>query len=971
MNQNQWQLNGQQQQPLFQNLQPLQGFVPPENPPGYVPLDPTPPNFCSPQLGQQPNDNIAFNSSINEYSLPPTNINIQPPMNSFPPPPPEVSIPPPPPFDNAQPPQLDNIPAPSAFDNNPPPQLDAMPPPPAQIFDNLPPPPPAQIFDNPPPPPPQLDNLPPPPPAQIFDNPPPPPPAQIFDNPPPPPPQLDNLPPPPPQVLDNAPQQSSSPISASELSAAMKQETVEVKVVAHPKINVTRAKYTFPPYTKQSNFEPTLIMNYDTSQGNLRDFILRAPAGATVLISPGIYNCEIQVVNPIHLKANGAVTLKGVGTGPVVKISSSFCFLEGLVIEQLETKIGPAVSVTEGFARILKCNINSPVLSAVAIEGKQTLVEIEACMLHKSRNPIVMVSDNAQLVVYQTKIKRGQSHGIYCSGHTVTYIHDSIVSKNKASGVYLVDSASLKMERTGIKSNENCGVEILSNGIVSLIKCFVTKNKNGPGVATSNRCAMSAIESNFVSNDSAAIKASGGSLIYLNKNIFHEAEKNSLIYVCEGARVRSEYDTYQGKCLAAIAVFNQGHFESSNINVQSITGAGSLCYDQGILVLNDSTFKQVSTVAIQVRNFGRLEMSNSKVTECIGNYGISFTSGSTGFLNHCEIFKNNQVGMEIQGVSDLTIFDCEFYDNRNSGLCVRDTVDCTIANSKFYGNYHVGLEILGLSSKPKVLNCTINKNNNGVHISNNADVLVKGCKITGNPQIGFGIKNSHAVVSKSEIYENGQAAISLSDSAKAKFSECFIRDNYNIGCQATGKDTHIKLENCAFSNHIKGVSLFAIQSATIRCVKCNFESSLQAHAEIRDNAKLSVKACAFSGSGTGVGIQVHHDGFVKMNDSVVRDETKMAVMVGEKGKFTGKSSNFQNCGTCGFYISPYAEVALNRCAIINNGTSGIQMTGGELSINECTIRDHKSNGIYVAKGAVLKESNTSFHNNGSINIYNA
>ena len=230
---------------------------------------------------------------------------------------------------------------------------------------------------------------------------------------------------------------------------------------------------------------------------------------------------------------------------------------------------------------------------------------------------------------------------------------------------------------------------------------------------------------------------------------------------------------------------------------------------------------------------------------------------------------------------------------------------------------------------------------------------------------------SAPVFHDSTIQKCGTSGLSIYGKSNASFERCKVMDNMNFGCQIFEQDTTATFTDSIFTNNLHSVSIMAINASTVICEKCIFSNSLQPHVEVRSGSTVQLTKCDVSKSTQGVGLQVHNDGVLCINNTVIRDEAKMGVLVGDTGLLQITGGEIRNCGIAGIVCMANGNIQAEKTKLSGNGQFAIQfMEKSAGTVKSCEIENHTMFGILVSRDAAVTCDDNKFSNNGHKDIVN-
>lgn len=277
--------------------------------------------------------------------------------------------------------------------------------------------------------------------------------------------------------------------------------------------------------------------------------------------------------------------------------------------------------------------------------------------------------------------------------------------------------------------------------------------------------------------------------------------------------------------------------------------------------------------------------------------------------------------------------------------------DNKLNNIEEKGSKSVGINIR--ADKAQLNNCTIRDNGNqGIVIRNRSSVKISGCNIIRNGKNktskghGIGIAyDSVATISKTNISENDQCGISLSNASTVNLIEGnTINSNGRHGIGTDSGDTVNVVKGSKFNhNGFNGISIGRGSKGNI------------SNAEVKNNA-IS-------------GISVNDSSATICNSKVTRN--KQYGILTNKAKVTITKSAMNSNVKYGLCSSTKSNVKVTKSKFVGNKIFGIfgQHSGTKVAVkNKCIIANNAKAGIHITNKAKLSMSNCTIEKNGSIGI---
>ena len=739
-----------------------------------------------------------------------------------------------------------------------------------------------------------------------------------------------------------------------------KEEPVEQKTI----------KVDFVAFSKKDDF--TAICKYSVQPGSsIQSAIDNAKNCSIIEIAAGEYNEELTIIKQLHLVGKGKVTVKGIGAADTVMTSSPHVILENIDFIQIDTRGGGAMTCQNGYTKAVNCTFTSETISAVQVVGT-SCCELDNCLLRGSHNPCLMSVEQSQVYAFRCNFTNSKTFGTLANDNSSMTLEFCQSYENITSGVNAVGNANLFVKGGTIRNNQNCGFEITTAGSVTIQDAEIKDQENGTGFLIQGENVKALItDSTFVNNQLACIKASSGAKVVSKQNSFDGAKQNVLVLAHENGVVDLENDTLTGECISALAVFDKGTIQAKGIKIADVSGAAALAYEGGKLFIDGGEVTAATATAFQIRDQAEFSLTNINIQNS-KDLSIALLSDATGTIENCNVVGGAGVGLEATGVSKVTVSNSKFLQNAVCGASIHDNVSLQFSNCEFSNNGQIGLDVTGENTTPVFTQCVFSGSSEAcINANQGCAPQFVNCQIANGPKIGVSIVNLSTPYFKGcDISAIGVAGLSISGGSKPIFEECNIHDNNNFGAQIHQPGTLATFVSTYFTNHIKSVSIVALNQANIVCKGCFFSGSLQPHFEIRDASTVQLENCDVSNSGRGTGIQVHAGGILNLVNTNIHDEAKLGLMIGDRGTVSIQGGTISNCGQAGILCMTNGVLKMQGATLDHNGQFSMQLLAGSTAeITGCTISNHTMFGFVMARGANVEYSDNNFSNNGQRDIY--
>ena len=271
----------------------------------------------------------------------------------------------------------------------------------------------------------------------------------------------------------------------------------------------------------------------------------------------------------------------------------------------------------------------------------------------------------------------------------------------------------------------------------------------------------------------------------------------------------------------------------------------------------------------------------------------------------------------------------------------------------------------------------------GIGISDNSDVTIKGFTVTSNPGNGIMVQNSKLSASQGQIQGNTGVGLQAKgatltvadttitqqqtggvtlDGTQGQLSNVQIISNQGVGLAITGNSS-VSADSTTISGHPQGAVLvtdssFTLTNGTItqnagsgidaQNSKIDVESS-KVFAQPGDGIKLSNSTAQVNGSqiqnNQGLGVNASGS-MLTMNQSEVSGHPGDAVVLGANSQGTIIGSQIHDNGQRGLFIVQSSSMTMSNTTISKNGAEGVSLASGSIAqISGSTIEQNASYGI--------------------------
>jgi hypothetical protein len=219
----------------------------------------------------------------------------------------------------------------------------------------------------------------------------------------------------------------------------------------------------------------------------------------------------------------------------------------------------------------------------------------------------------------------------------------------------------------------------------------------------------------------------------------------------------------------------------------------------------------------------------------------------------------------------------------------------------------------------------------GIHNKLSSSVI-RHCRIHGSVDSGIYLfHEATGVIEDSDIYENDNVGVAVTEGAAVTVKRCSIRDGNNAGIVVWNGGTGFIEE-------------------------CNIFSNAKANVGVSEGGNPTFRHCRIY-DGANSGVFVHDNGQVTLEDCEIYNHAEPEVAVTLGGNLTLTRCRIHDGSSSGLFISNAGSALIEDCDITANGDAGVQVdAGGTAAIRRCGINRNGSVAIRVnEEGAVEVE----------------
>ncbi|MEA2053716.1 MAG: PKD domain-containing protein [Candidatus Thermoplasmatota archaeon] len=634
-------------------------------------------------------------------------------------------------------------------------------------------------------------------------------------------------------------------------------------------------------------------------------------------------------------------------------------------------------------------------------------VSIENCIIWENDAGLSVCGDNITL---KTSDIYENDFGLKIYGKNGTLyecnIHDNIY------GIYAANSANLEMQ-TSIFRNEhavylcNVSASILKNSSLSnnnyglylensycnnITNCTFAHNEKGVTLANSsnNRAGNNTLQNNTIGLEIANSKYNtiskneieenhiGLLLSYSPHNIFTDNIFNINDYNIDMEGGKSEHfyedidvsneingmvihyligqsDKAVNGGVGYLALINCVNMTVYRVTTES-NGEGMLIVNSSNCAIVESNFSNNIDGMVLILSHGG-NIKNSTISGN-ANDGIIFKSSSDISITNCDIFSNEQRGINAYSIGPkngrFIIEDSRIYLNW-LGINVENVHTNTIENTTFSDNEKSGIRLFG-SDNNSISNNKIYSNGCGINAINSISINISGNAIWKNNE-GIYLSDSHMVKMYENMFNDSNTGL-LNKGSDADINNCRFYNNIN---GAVGDKSSFNLVNCSFTNNTYGICSFSSDSIIDRCEFAINEYGIFLY----QSNHTSIINC------TGKGIYNNTYG-IFANSSLSIEIQNCSIFGNAYGLFAESSSNssMDRCliynNTNGIVIVNASQSNMIKKSLIHHNLHGLDIKSDNNDVSNCSFWKNVY-GVSIEKGM----NNRIYHNNFAYNVENA
>lgn len=313
------------------------------------------------------------------------------------------------------------------------------------------------------------------------------------------------------------------------------------------------ATHAAPAPSAASSRRPTFVVALDGSGDflSLTDAVRRAPAGALLLVRPGIYHEGLAIDKPLEVVGDGAhgeIVVRAT-TSSCLSMRADAATIRNLTLRGQARAGGAndegffAVDILHGQPLIEDCDISSDSLACVAIHNPTAAPLIHGCSIHHGVDSGVYAFDGARGVVEACDIAANSNIGVAVTSGASTSVRDCHVHHGADAGIVVWNRAANVVEGCDIYANRRANVAVSDAGFATLRRCRIHDGEN-TGLFT-HRDGRALVEGcNIYRHVEAEIAVTGGGEVRLSDCRIHEGQAHGVFVHDAGSALLEKCDVF-------------------------------------------------------------------------------------------------------------------------------------------------------------------------------------------------------------------------------------------------------------------------------------------------------------------------------------------------------------------------------------------------------------------------------------------
>lgn len=699
----------------------------------------------------------------------------------------------------------------------------------------------------------------------------------------------------------------------------------------------------------QSDNQPTGTMSYTVNpnqENPITTAIEKAQEGSTIVVRTGIYEDPITISKSIKLVAQGKVVICASGGESAVTIIKGNVSFTGFSIKQKKSRARGAFLLNGGSLTLTNCKVSSVASSTITVKN-DSIVEIKDSVIKARGGTAITATQQSQVSCETTAFCKCKLSALSLRATTIGLLKQCVLFENSQTGVSVTDQSQVSVDSCLLI---NCSIEVASNGEVTIVKGTTIDKTFGSVGISLNQSTNGYLYKNVLKG--CAIDLRGTTKTKLDSNHYYAG---SLIASNE-TTVESENDSFEGETPAAIGVHDSAQMTIKNTKMTNVSGIGIVTYDSSKITSTSLTINGTGQQGIICHSGGELELQDSTIQQTSDD-ALLVQDGNINAKN-LTIQRSKTNGISISDSSNCVFSNCTISDNARCGFIISHTT-LTIENINFTGNGFSAIHSIG--SKFKISNCTFTRNMKGGVISaDNSKLIVEKSQLTNNGWAALLVENGSKIKATNSTLSNNN--VGVVNMGKATLQNCKINTHNSIALQSLGK---LKVKDTTLTDN--GTAIIASsQSARTYVLNSTFTSNIL-NVEVSNGALLEMNDSQISQTKGESALNITDQASATIRNSTISDSKSVAVFA--NGRIDMEGSKVSNPGKIALLCSDNSTGSVKNNSFLGTGQCGIQLVGGNCSILANTIQNFSQFGIYIKPTSRASVEGNSISNNGLANIW--
>ncbi|MFL5243997.1 MAG: right-handed parallel beta-helix repeat-containing protein [Gemmataceae bacterium] len=426
--------------------------------------------------------------------------------------------------------------------------------------------------------------------------------------------------------------------------------------------------------------------------------IRKAPAGARIVIRPGLYQEGLALEKPVELIGDGPrqdIIIENPDSH-CISVQTSRASVRGLTLRSLGAAKGnkrSAVYLAQGSLVLEECTLSSDTLAALSVVGPAARAVIRRCCLSDSRTNGILVADYAD-----------------------ASIEDCEFLGNGESGLLIRNEANPTVRHCRFHDGKMFGFMADQGGRGTIEDC------------------------EFSHNEAAGVEISGGHPLIRNCRFLDE--KIGVLAFSEGAGIVENCQFARNGIGVLIA-------EKANPVIKGCEIRDGLIYGVSAKQKGRGTVESCNIHGCAKADVDIIEASIPIIRHCqvhdSPQFGIFVHAGGVGAIEECEIFGHGLAAIAVSEEGNPFVRQCRLRDGKKFGLSVQLKGQASVVDCDISGNMLSGV-LIRTGGNPVIRRCKIHGNEaEAVRVLERGAGTFERCDLTGNSKGPWQVDNTSRV----------------------------------------------------------------------------------------------------------------------------------------------------------------------------------------------------------------------------------